>query len=52
MEIKRSGSHYSSIGPADWFTGTVHMDTRSVAIAAAAMLLIAALFARESFATR
>ena len=27
MDIKRSGSHQSSIGPADWFTGTVHMDT-------------------------
>lgn len=27
MEIRRTGSHQSSIGPADWFTGTVHMDT-------------------------
>jgi quercetin dioxygenase-like cupin family protein len=27
MDIKRSGTHQSSIGPADWFTGTVHMDT-------------------------
>ena len=29
MEIKRSGSHQPSIGPADWFTGTVRMDTLS-----------------------
>jgi len=27
MDIKRSDSHHSSIGPADWFTGTVRMDT-------------------------
>jgi quercetin dioxygenase-like cupin family protein len=27
MDIKRSGSHHSGIGPADWFTGTVRMDT-------------------------
>ena len=27
MDIKRSGSHQSSIGPADWFTGTVRIDT-------------------------
>jgi quercetin dioxygenase-like cupin family protein len=26
MEIKRSGSQASSKGPADWFTGTVHVD--------------------------
>ena len=26
MEIKRSGSHPSNKGPADWFTGTVRID--------------------------
>src|SRR5205809_7311310 len=26
MEIKRSGSHPSSKGPSDWFTGTVRID--------------------------
>ncbi|WP_434734051.1 cupin domain-containing protein [Rhizobium sp. YTUHZ044] len=26
MEIKRSGSQPSAKGPADWFTGTVHLD--------------------------
>src|ERR1700723_3749685 len=26
MEIKRSGSHPSGKGPADWFTGTVRVD--------------------------
>ena len=26
MEIKRSGSNESSIGPADWFTGTARID--------------------------
>jgi quercetin dioxygenase-like cupin family protein len=26
MEIKRSGSQPSAIGPADWFTGTVRID--------------------------
>jgi quercetin dioxygenase-like cupin family protein len=26
MEIKRSGSHPSGKGPADWFTGTVRID--------------------------
>ena len=27
MDIKRSGSHQPSIGPADWFTGTASVDT-------------------------
>jgi quercetin dioxygenase-like cupin family protein len=27
MEIKRIGSHPSSKGPADWFTGTVRIDS-------------------------
>ena len=27
MDIKRSGSHPSSIGPADWFTGKARIDT-------------------------
>ena len=27
MEIKRSGSQPSSKGPADWFTGTVRIDS-------------------------
>jgi NAD(P)-dependent dehydrogenase (short-subunit alcohol dehydrogenase family) len=26
MEIKRSGSQPSNEGPADWFSGTVHID--------------------------
>src|SRR6186997_1192799 len=26
MEIKRAGSQPSTKGPADWFTGTVHID--------------------------
>ena len=26
MEIKRSGSHPSGVGPADWFTGRVRID--------------------------
>ncbi len=26
MDIKRSGSHSSAKGPADWFTGTVRID--------------------------
>ena len=27
MDIKRSGSHQSSIGSTNWFTGTAHIDT-------------------------
>jgi quercetin dioxygenase-like cupin family protein len=27
MEIKRKGSHSSSKGPADWFTGNVHIES-------------------------
>ena len=27
MEIKRNGSHASATGPADWFTGTVRLDS-------------------------
>jgi len=27
MEIKRSGSQPSNQGPADWFTGTVRIDS-------------------------
>jgi quercetin dioxygenase-like cupin family protein len=27
MDIKRSRAHHSSIGPADWFTGTARIDT-------------------------
>lgn len=26
MEIKRAGSQPTNLGPADWFTGTVHID--------------------------